>query len=235
MSGEAAYYGGAPHLLTLIEETEYYSLHFHWNRPSPIPEHPAHGIRYVPEHTFDLPADTDSIDLHLSHRLAVPSRFPLAAIAPSLERIVKEYKQEKPGYPAMLRALLMEGLTLWLRQTAQSAGEQSTKIGPAVQALSDHPQHPWSVPQLAALCGYHPIYFSKLFREEMGIAPKTFLIQEKIKKAKQLLLEGMKLETIAEQLQYGSLHYFSHHFKKETGLTPTQFRLQGGEATGQKS
>jgi len=231
--GDAVFYGSEmPHRLAIVEDTEYYSMHFDWHRPSPAPEHPALRIRNIPGHAFDAPAVPYVIDVPEQAGLTIPTLFNAAYLAPVLERIVNEYKQEKTGYAFMLRALLMELIALWMRQLRQADRERagSRKVEPAVQAISDHPEQNWTIAELAALCGYHPIYFSKLFREEVGVAPKAYLIKEKLRKAKLLLLENMKIEEIADRLQYGSVHYFSHHFKKTTGLTPTDFRQQGGRS-----
>lgn len=228
LSGDAVYYSGdMPHHLRLLEETSFYSLHFHWDSPSPEPTHPAHRIRNLPDHPFGEPVVADTIELVASNSFAIPTCFKATYLEPVFERIVKEYMQEKIGYPFMLRALMMELLTLWLRQLQLSDQTFKSRLDPAFQAISDHPERIWTIASLAALCGYHPTYFAKLFRDETGVTPKAYLMQEKLRKAKRYLLENRKLEEIADLLQYGSLHYFSHHFKRVTGLTPTEFRQQG--------
>jgi len=53
------------------------------------------------------------------------------------------------------------------------------------------------------------------------------MISEKMKRAKRLLLGGDSIEAVAGKLNYNSIHYFSHQFKKETGLNPSEYRQQG--------
>jgi AraC-like DNA-binding protein len=60
----------------------------------------------------------------------------------------------------------------------------------------------------------------------MGQKPKQFLISERIKLAKQALLRGEPIESLAERLGYASIHYFSNNFKKVTGLSPSEYRQQ---------
>ena len=46
----------------------------------------------------------------------------------------------------------------------------------------------------------------------------------KIDAAKRLIRQKrMNFTEIAESLGYSSIHYFSRHFKKQTGMTPTQY------------
>jgi AraC-like DNA-binding protein len=152
----------------------------------------------------------------------------IAELEPLFSRIVKEYQLEQPGYAFVLRALLIELIAVLVRYVLnRSAARKASRIESALQTMLIHPEYQWTVEQLAGLCGYHPIHFTKLFKEEMGRTPKHYLISERMKRAKQMLLEGQTLGDIAEQLKYTSIHYFSHQFKKETGLTPSEFRQQG--------
>ncbi|MET3849258.1 AraC family transcriptional regulator [Paenibacillus sp. OAE614] len=124
---------------------------------------------------------------------------------------------------------MMQAITLICRQLLGNDHVQGSrnKIEPAIQAMQDEPGINWSVAALASLCGYHPVHFTKLFKHEMGVTPKHFIIRERIKRAKLALLQGEKLELIAERFGFKSLHYFSYQFKQETGLTPTEFRMNG--------
>jgi AraC-like DNA-binding protein len=63
-----------------------------------------------------------------------------------------------------------------------------------------------------------------LFKERTGVGPIEYLNQLRIKRAKQFIREQSNNFTeIAERLGYSSVHYFSRHFKKETGMTPTEY------------
>jgi len=69
---------------------------------------------------------------------------------------------------------------------------------------------------------------SKLFSETEGITIEQFVILQKIEKVKELLVYNeMSLSEISDQLGYSSVAHLSSQFKKITGFTTTQFRLQG--------
>ncbi len=69
-------------------------------------------------------------------------------------------------------------------------------------------------------------YLQKAFKEATGSGIMDYFRQMKIKEAKKLIREGNSNFTqIAESLNYDSVHYFSRHFKKATGMTPTEFSL----------
>jgi AraC-like DNA-binding protein len=110
----------------------------------------------------------------------------------------------------------------------RAANEQS-KIAVAMEAIRSRPERAWSIPELAALAGYHPTYFAELFREATGYAPKHFLMLERMNQARQLLLQEKSVEAVAEKLGYSSVHYFSRNFKALTGRTPSEFKQRNQE------
>ena len=72
-------------------------------------------------------------------------------------------------------------------------------------------------------------YLSNLFSEVEGITIEKYFINQKIEKAKELLVyDELSLGEIAFQLGYSSVAHLSSQFKKVTGLTPSHFKSLGG-------
>ncbi|MFC4101465.1 response regulator [Paenibacillus xanthanilyticus] len=67
-------------------------------------------------------------------------------------------------------------------------------------------------------------YYSNLFKKVTGTTFQHYVTQQKIERAKALLLADYQVQEIAEQLGYEHRRYFSEVFKKQTGLTPTEFK-----------
>ncbi|WP_176444656.1 AraC family transcriptional regulator [Paenibacillus herberti] len=228
--GESIFYG--PQCQTYLETTEktdFYSIHFNWQNASPEPVHPGLGIQYSDTWPPLGAANNPVITSGTAGQLIMPTLFEVPGLEPIWTRIVKEYKSEQPGYTMALRALMMQAITVIYRHRLEGnpTATVNGKIEGAIQAMQLQPDYNWSVAELAALCGYHPIHFSKLFKEEVGLAPKHFMIRERIKRAKQALLLGEKMESLSLRLGFKSVHYFSHQFKEVTGLTPSQYRMNG--------
>lgn len=71
-------------------------------------------------------------------------------------------------------------------------------------------------------------YLSKLFSEVEGTTIEKYLINQKIERAKELLVyDELSLSEIAFQLGYSSVAHLSSQFKKVTGLTPSHFKSIG--------
>ena len=68
---------------------------------------------------------------------------------------------------------------------------------------------------------------SKIFSDLEHITIEKFFIKQRIERAKELLsYDELTLTQIADQLQYSSVSHLSAQFKKITGLTPSQYKLQ---------
>ena len=68
-------------------------------------------------------------------------------------------------------------------------------------------------------------YVATIFSEIEGTSVEHFIIDQKIKKAKDLLNgDSYKIGEIASMLHYSSIGHFSNQFKKHTGFTPSAFR-----------
>jgi len=71
-------------------------------------------------------------------------------------------------------------------------------------------------------------YLSSLFSSVEGRTIENYFIEQRIEKAKELLVYGqLTLTQIAFDLDYSSVAHLSTQFKKITGLTPTYFKEIG--------
>ena len=70
-----------------------------------------------------------------------------------------------------------------------------------------------------------PYYFSKLFKEETGENFIDYLTSMRMDKAKELLMKTDKsMKEICGQVGYQDPNYFSRAFKKNVGITPTEYK-----------
>lgn len=68
-------------------------------------------------------------------------------------------------------------------------------------------------------------YFSKLFKQEFGENFVDYVINYKIKKARELLKEGIyKANEVSRMVGFNDVKYFYKIFKKHTGFTPSEYK-----------
>lgn len=81
---------------------------------------------------------------------------------------------------------------------------------------------------LSEKLNYEYTHLSSTFSSIEGRTIENFFIEQRIEKAKELLVYGqMTLAEIAFELDYSSPAYLSTQFKKITGLTPSYFKEVG--------
>jgi len=68
-------------------------------------------------------------------------------------------------------------------------------------------------------------HISRLFSEVTFSSIQSYIILQRIERAKQLIIENkLNLTEVAWKLNYSSVAHLSNQFKKTTGLTPTIFQ-----------
>jgi len=84
-----------------------------------------------------------------------------------------------------------------------------------------------SLNEVAAHVNHSASHFSTVFSQETGCTFKEYLTEIRIRRAKELLrTTPLRSADIAYEVGYNDPHYFSYVFRKNTGLTPSEFRQQ---------
>ena len=90
--------------------------------------------------------------------------------------------------------------------------------------LETHLNDAISLDFLAAHFAVSRTKLKAVFREHMGMGIVGYLRYLRIERAKQLIRENsMSFTTISEQLGFSSIHYFSRVFKKQAGMSPSEY------------
>ncbi|MFD0696154.1 helix-turn-helix domain-containing protein [Paenibacillus sp. GCM10027628] len=78
---------------------------------------------------------------------------------------------------------------------------------------------------LAEYVFLNPAYISRLFKAETELSLSDYILQERMHKASELLLEtDQPVSQIAVNLGYGNFSYFARMFKRVYGVTPQEYR-----------
>lgn len=80
-----------------------------------------------------------------------------------------------------------------------------------------------SLHELAVYAGLSKFHFSRVFKNEVGISPYDYLIQSRLKLARDMLLNGQPLAEVALELGFTDQSHFSRFFRRNTGVPPAQF------------
>ena len=101
----------------------------------------------------------------------------------------------------------------------------SRPIRDAKQYIYDHFSMNITLECVSEQIGFNPAYFSTLFKKETGKNFLEYVTELRMQKAKNYLMQtDYDIAEIASSVGYGDLKYFSKLFKKNTGLSPSEFR-----------
>lgn len=82
-----------------------------------------------------------------------------------------------------------------------------------------------SLISVAKYVGLSPAHFSTVFSQTIGTPLIAYLNERRVERAKELLTAtNMRLSAIAMDVGYNDPNYFSHVFRKSTGVTPKEYR-----------
>jgi AraC-like DNA-binding protein len=92
-----------------------------------------------------------------------------------------------------------------------------------------------TVPMLANRALMHPVHFARLFRKQTGFPPYRYILEMKISKAKDFLINfGAGKVYLSTELGFRDYSHFYRVFRKVAGQTPAQFLKAHGSTRPQK-
>ncbi len=101
----------------------------------------------------------------------------------------------------------------------------SNEVFKCIQYISQRPNEPIRVDDVANYIGKSRSYLTRRFKEELGFDVSSFIMRCKLEEAKMLLSYTYKpLSEISSYLCFSSQSYFQNVFKKKYGITPLQYR-----------
>ena len=137
----------------------------------------------------------------------------------------------------------LERISLALKLCCEIAREQTRgaasgaygRIYAGIVYLEAHYTENFTIDELANMCAMSATCFRKLFFTCKSMSPVDYRNSLRIRRATELLREGMSVTRAAEAVGINDLKYFSKLFKRFTGLSPsvikreTQKGIAGGE------
>ncbi|MBD3887472.1 helix-turn-helix transcriptional regulator [Phormidium tenue FACHB-886] len=100
----------------------------------------------------------------------------------------------------------------------------SCKLQQVIVYIDEHLEEHLSVGAISQQVGISQFYFCHLFKQSMGVSPHQYLLQRRIERAKQLLLQNRpNIADIALAVGFANQSHFTRQFKQVVGVTPKRF------------
>lgn len=101
--------------------------------------------------------------------------------------------------------------------------EFSPHIRSCIKYINENISAKITVSSVADYCGISPDYLSQIFKREIGENLSTYILRQKLERAKILLLEGKSSKEICAEAGFSSQPYFVTAFKRFYKMTPTEY------------
>ena len=124
-----------------------------------------------------------------------------------------------------LKELLIRLMQTQARKLLEKSSHKSqSRIAYVADYIRKNLHQKLSIDAIAKLAYVSKSNFFKLFKEELGLSPNEFIIQERIKKAKELLIQNNSVSEAAFSTGFSDTNYFTRVFKQAEGVTPKIFQ-----------
>jgi AraC-like DNA-binding protein len=138
--------------------------------------------------------------------------------------IIDTARFEAPVYQQIVGSLILHLLahlsTLAAQHGSDSVNERTVQR--AKFLLADNVTTHLDIGWLSRSLGLGYSRFRQIFKKCTGVSPYQYFLDLKIARAKELLEQGQfSVKEIAYMLSFDDPYYFSHLFKKKTGLPPS--------------
>ena len=150
-----------------------------------------------------------------------------------MNRILQE-REKQDLWSDFLSYLLIMELFVLLSRALKMEWEESIKgkslklkelMGVAKRYIEKNYEKELSLADMAKYIFLSQSYFAHAFKEEFNISPKSYLLQVRIEKSKELLEKtDMKVSDIALTVGFSSQQRYNDIFKKYVGTTPLKYR-----------
>ena len=150
-----------------------------------------------------------------------------ARVEADFQRLFDIYDSSEGGNfrTLQLKATLLDLLLAVIDSANNKSGVPTRgNLDELVEAMRRQPSRAWPIEELVSSTGLSPSALRILFKSLTGLPPHGFLIDCRIRRAKEMLSKGVQsIAELAVSLGFVSARHFSSSFKLATGFSPREW------------
>ena len=168
------------------------------------------------------------VNLALGSPATVSSPFPRPVLhdAPLARRIEDVHSRLERSGPSLQTEETLLGVIrdLFSRHGSLPSSSDKTRTSAAVRRAREYLDASYALPvklaELASLCGVTPFHLIHSFRASVGIPPHAYLTQVRAQRAREMLIRGNPLSSVAYMCGFSDQSHLTRVFKRIYGVTP---------------
>lgn len=187
----------------------------------------AHSNKENPMHSYAFNFKlSPSNDQHLPFQTVTKNLLTVEVLGYAKE-FIQVWMTKQPGYEIQARGLFLLILHRLLSVSLLRNGSMQSddRIAKVRAYITEHYSDDLDLETIAAIVGLHPVYISKLFKQDTGYSFKQFLNLIRVNNAEMMLIAGgFTISEVAERCGFEDISYFSNVFKSIKGYPPSSVR-----------
>jgi len=162
------------------------------------------------------------------------------AVAPLVASMAQEGRAARAGSASLLteigNVVVLAAIRSWVEGGCGTVGGwlgalRDPHLARVLDAIHRNPGSRWTVASLAQLAHSSRSQFAEQFRAAVGDSPLHYLTSVRMRRAMELLDDGLSSTHVGLQLGYGSEAGFSRAFRRHAGLSPRDWRRKHVQPT----
>lgn len=149
------------------------------------------------------------------------------------DRMIPEFEKKEQFYAEITQNLALTMIMYMFRlinennRDSDQLLQSNTNIRQAIAYIHEHLSEELMLEDIAKQCHISKFYLSHQFTQTQGISLSKYILKSRITKSMQLLREtNLPVKEVSEAVGFHDVAYFCRAFKRETNLTPLQYRKQ---------
>ena len=171
------------------------------------------------------------------------SKEPIALGISAADKPMRTLVSVSPENPYELLAAALNALCAFSEKKAESASAANEYVKSALNYIHTFYYHrDMTVEKVGSYIGIDRSYLYRLFKEKVGVSPKKYIMEYKLKTAERLLREtSLSIGQVARSAGFEDQLYFSTAFSRFFSKSPTEYRKEcragedGDEKEGKKT
>ncbi|RDU24161.1 AraC family transcriptional regulator [Anaerosacchariphilus polymeriproducens] len=151
------------------------------------------------------------------------NRYVLKNIGGSIEKLCEDYKEHEDQEQFFESILGILKLKIDFRSKVRIP-RHNLIVDRAIEYINAHVYEKCSIEKIAKELFVSKYYFCRLFKKEMGITPKQYMMQKKLCIIKRKIWEDESETKIAEDLEFAAQSHMCSLFKKYMGLSIREYK-----------